>query len=423
MKRSVLIFLAVITFGVSFAQSVKEEVFADVNKMCSNHLRYQIPNEKYTVAPKGYKPVYISHYGRHGSRYHWGNSDYQYFYDLFKKAEQAGVLTDLGKSVAERMYRLYADAYLRAGDLTQTGRLQHAGIAERMVKNFPEVFDGKAVIDVSVSTSQRCIMSMDAFCSQLKAMCPDLQITAESSKRLMYFICNDSWDTVANYLSNPKWKDGYDDFHSKHVKPERMMKALFSDSLYVLENIDAVGFMRKLHEIHGTMQGIDDLDFDFADVFTQEELYGCWLVQNAWWYGAYGACPMTNSRGAKFAKNLLKHILDEADKALSGDGANATLRFGHDTGLLPLASLMQLEGCNSKITDLEKLSESWCDFKIIPMAGNLQMIFYKSKKSNDVLVKVLLNEREVDLPISSDIAPYYNWNDVEQFYRNVILED
>ena len=411
----IILFLSI--YG--FSQSVKEELYADHRKMGDNHLVYQVPTEKYTPAPKGYKPVYISHYGRHGSRYHWSADDYKYFNDLFKKADSAGVLTDFGKSVADRAYRLYDDAYLRAGDVTQTGRRQHAGIAERMVKNYPEIFQGKAQIDVSVSTSQRCIMSMDAFCSQLKAMRPDVNITAESSKRLMYFICNDSWDTICRVMDDTLWSNPYSAFHEKYVHPERMMKSLFSDSMYVAQHINAVEFMRKLHEVNGTMQGIDDLDFDFDDVFTPDELYGCWFVQNAWWYGADGNCPLTRNRGMLFAKNLLTNFLDEADKALDGNGVSATLRFGHDTGLLPLCCLMQLEGCNVKTTDFEYLSTVWCDYKIIPMAANLQVVFYKSKKSDVVLVKFLLNEKEVDLPIHSDIAPYYKWNDVEQFYRNI----
>ncbi len=422
MKKAVVFFFSLVFVFVAQAQTVKKEVYADRNKMCSNHLRYQVPSEKQTVAPKGYTPFYISHYGRHGSRYHWGEQDYKYFNDIFKNAEKAGVLTEFGKSVADRMYRLYADGYLRAGDLTQTGRVQHMGIAERMVKNFPEIFEGKPQINVSVSTSQRCIMSMDAFCSQLKAMRPNAEITAESSKRLMSFICYDSWDSINKFMSDTLWTNAYESFHSENVNPDRMMKSLFTDSAYVAKNIDAVGFMRKLHEVHGTMQGIDDLDFDFSDVFTDDELYGCWLVQNAWWYGAYGLCPLTHEKGSKFAKNLLTNILDEADNALNGNGVDATLRFGHDTGLLPLCCLMQLEGCNAKVSNLDKLSEMWCDFKIIPMAANFQMIFYKSKKSDVILVKVLLNEKEVDLPIESDIAPYYKWNDVEQYYRNVILQ-
>ena len=37
-----------------------------------------------------------------------------------------------------------------------------------------------------------------------------------------------------------------------------------------------------------------------------------------------------------------------------------------------------------------------------------------------MLVKFLYNEREVRIPVASDLAPYYRWNDVRDFYRNVM---
>ena len=47
-----------------------------------------------------------------------------------------------------------------------------------------------------------------------------------------------------------------------------------------------------------------------------------------------------------------------------------------------------------------------------------QFVFYRKKGSDDILVKVLLNERETKLPVQSDVAPYYHWKDVELYYRN-----
>ena len=81
---------------------------------------------------------------------------------------------------------------------------------------------------------------------------------------------------------------------------------------------------------------------------------------------------------------------------------------------------MQLEGTVADDSDLTQLYKYVCDYKIVPMAGNLQMIFYRSPKSSDILVKVLLNEREVKLPLQSNIAPYYKWSEVEKYYRNVL---
>ena len=66
--------------------------------------------------------------------------------------------------------------------------------------------------------------------------------------------------------------------------------------------------------------------------------------------------------------------------------------------------------------DIATFDQHWCDFRITPMAGNVQMIFYRNS-SGDVLVKFLLNEQETSIPIVTDCAPYYHWKGVEAFYR------
>ena len=48
------------------------------------------------------------------------------------------------------------------------------------------------------------------------------------------------------------------------------------------------------------------------------------------------------------------------------------------------------------------------------------MIFYKSDKEKDILVKIMLNENEVKLPLESKTAPYYKWSDVEAYYRDIL---
>ncbi|MEO4970249.1 histidine acid phosphatase, partial [Bacteroides uniformis] len=47
-----------------------------------------------------------------------------------------------------------------------------------------------------------------------------------------------------------------------------------------------------------------------------------------------------------------------------------------------------------------------------------QFVFFRKKGSDDILVKVLLNEHEMKLPVESELAPYYHWKDVEAYYRN-----
>ena len=51
------------------------------------------------------------------------------------------------------------------------------------------------------------------------------------------------------------------------------------------------------------------------------------------------------------------------------------------------------------------------------MGSNIQIIHYRrGPDDEDVLVKVLLNERETTLPVSTDCAPYYHWRDVRDYY-------
>ncbi|MBO7371453.1 MAG: histidine-type phosphatase, partial [Bacteroidales bacterium] len=51
--------------------NVLDEVKADRLKAAGMEGAYRFENYSLTPAPKGYRPFYISHYGRHGSRYAW----------------------------------------------------------------------------------------------------------------------------------------------------------------------------------------------------------------------------------------------------------------------------------------------------------------------------------------------------------------
>ncbi len=56
------------------------------------------------------------------------------------------------------------------------------------------------------------------------------------------------------------------------------------------------------------------------------------------------------------------------------------------------------------------------DCRVSPMGANLQLIFYRDKKNN-ILVKFLLNECEVTLPLKSKMVPYYSWKGLKLSWR------
>ena len=113
--------------------------------------------------------------------------------------------------------------------------------------------------------------------------------------------------------------------------------------------------------------------------------------------------------------NLLRNIIETADTITQ---KQVTLRFGHDTVVLPIVALMELGGTGCSIDNLEELDTYFRSYQVIPTACNIQLVFYRPKKgkTGDILVKALLNENEVTMPIETDMFPYYKWNDVREFY-------
>ena len=117
-------------------------------------------------------------------------------------------------------------------------------------------------------------------------------------------------------------------------------------------------------------------------------------------------------------RNLLRNVIETADTIVNKSGYNgATMRFGHEVCVMPLACLMELDSCGRQVSDLEHLDQQWVNYRIFPMASNIQLVFYRPKKGKgDILVKALLNEKETTLPIPTDCAPYYKWKDLRAYY-------
>lgn len=114
----------------------------------------------------------------------------------------------------------------------------------------------------------------------------------------------------------------------------------------------------------------------------------------------------------------MRKIIEEADSCIALPRPGATLRFGHETIVLPLTCLLGINGFDQQFTNLEDLDKhGWINFEVFPMAANIQFVFYrKNLKDKDVLVKVLLNEDEATLPLETDCAPYYHWSDFRDYY-------
>ena len=401
------------------AQSVRDEIAADPCLSGSNHLAYPGPKqERLTPAPKGYRPFYISHYGRHGSRYLIGADEYDVPVRVLARADSLGKLTALGRSVLGRARLLRDEASGRLGELTPLGAEQHRQIARRMYERFPEVFEGGVTVDAKSTIVIRCILSMENELQQLLVLNPELDIRHDASMHDMYYM-NQGDPELAAKKAPRRARVAWDDFCARHVSRAPLMERLFNDADYVKYEVDTLDLGNRLFKLAANVQSSPlGAEMSLYDMFTADELYNFWLADNASWYIGFGACALNGGTQPFSQRNLLRNIIQQADSCIALERPGATLRFGHETMVLPLVCLLDVDGYGLETGDLESLvGKGWVNYRIFPMGANVQFVFYRrGKGGGDVLVKVLLNENEATLPLPSDLAPYYRWNDFRKYY-------
>ena len=371
-----------------------------------------------TPAPEGKIPFYISHYGRHGSRYINRRTGYEIPYKMMVQASAVNELTATGKRVLNEMNRILEDSENRWGDLTTLGRRQHRQIARRMIQRFPEVFADSAFVSARSTTVTRCIMSMEAAMMELTQQNPQLKITMDASKSTQWYM-NHQDPVLRRKKLTPEAQKAYDAYTADLLGNSRLMELLFKNPDIVKELVDESFFNYYLMKM-GLFQLNTPLSDDtyLTDLFTTEDLYRMWQIDNALWYLEYGFCPLNGGDYPYSQRHLLRQIIADADSCINLDHPGAQLRFGHDTVLLPLICLLGINGYDLRTSNLEDVEEEgwWCS-NVFPMGGNVQFIFYRREpRDKDVLFKVLLNEEEARLPIHTDCAPYYHWRDFRRYY-------
>ena len=417
--RKVILFALLALSAVSvFAQNVREQLKRDFLKAGSNYYAYQGPTRELTLAPSGYHPFYISTYARHGSRYLIKAEEYDKPYQVLLKASEAGKLTELGEKALRLLGYLHEDAKGRYGDLTPLGAAQHRQIAQRMYDRFPEVFQGHTVVEAKSTVVIRCILSMQNELLQLAKNNHHLVFNADASQHDMYYM-NLQDSALYRQRYSKKTQEVYNEFCSHYAIDKPAMSKLFNDTAYFNHEIDAFELNKSIFKIASSVQGTEMRDlFNLFDIYSPDELYNNWLQANAFWYLSFGCNPHNGGHQPFTQRKLLRRIIADADSCLTLPHPGATLRFGHETIILPLACLLDLNGYGREIHDLEQLDlAGWINFEVFPMAANIQFVFYRrNKHDHNILFKVLLNENEAMLPLPTHMAPYYHWNDFRDYY-------
>ncbi|MCM1337341.1 MAG: histidine phosphatase family protein [Candidatus Amulumruptor caecigallinarius] len=418
LKTTLTALWVIAALGMS-GQTTREETIADLNRCGGVYLPYPAPEAQLTAAPRGYEPFYVSHLGRHGSRYLIGDRDLTRWVDVMTQADKAGALTPKGQQVLATLRAFAQEMDGRGGELTPLGERQHKGIARRMAATAPGAFAKGAEVTAVSTPVMRCAYSMMAFTDGLKEANPQLEIPRESSERHRRYLNYHSRESdalnKADSINAP-----IEALKTRLTHPERLISTLFADSLYAARNIDAPALMHGLYWIAVDLPN-SERGTSLYDVFTADELYDLWQIYNFDFFVHNANYTRAGGLHVDNAARLLNDMVTKADSYIADGKHGATLRFAHDGNLIPLAAKMQLDSCWQPATSPEELPGVWANWKVSPMAANIQMIFYRSKANpKDVLVKFLLNENEIGIPVKTDIYPYYRWSDARAHLQKMI---
>lgn len=407
-----------LTFSVSgHAQTLADRVWEDRSVAAGVYHPYHYENAAETPAPKGYKPFYIEHYGRHGSRYHTSSHK---FFDAglagLESADSAGLLTETGKQLFAEMLRI-RDAHLgMEGQLTQRGAGEHRGIATRMYDHYSKVFNNRTRTEVSSISSivPRCLVSMANFTNTLSMLNPELEMSYDTGNRYMEYIAKDI-DSKALFKDSNRFEDS---LSTAICHYDKLFASLFTNPSKAESLIGKpLDFVQSIYLVGTICEDLAPMEVDLFKYFSTEELIEQTTVRNDKMYGQFGNSREWGQVSSASAKWLVRDFVEKADAALAESSRRAAdLRFGHDTGILPFFGLIRIEGFDKNYSMSKAHEHGWLLYDHIPMGTNFQMIFYKNRKG-DVIVKLLKNEKEAVIPeLKTWSGPYYKWDELRNYF-------
>lgn len=420
MKRLLIISALLLSALVcANAQTARELIAENPLRAAGTLHAYEPLDTAYSQPPPGYKPFYISHFGRHGSRYHGSASSFSAVATL-EKYHEDGLLTSKGDSVLHDLRLIFKASEGNYGSLTKRGAWEHHEIARRMQTHYPEVFNDPSRNTVyAVSTqSQRVMDSRDAFLSSLCSLAPGLNVRIFTEKDKKLF--DGAHQEVRGYSPDKEEKQYLKTVSVKAAKKRwtdsldrtRIMKEWFIDPSKVPSSI--VTSVYNAGRVRQTMteEGLPWIE----KYYLPSELFYIWCDNDISWFNS--SCITPDNKGIiarRGGGGILEMIIRDADSAIREGGVAAHLRFSHDTKLMPLLTAMGVEGADFE-GDPALAPEKMFNFQNICMAGNVQLIFYRTGEGR-VLVKILKNEKEVTVPaLDSYQGPYYEWETLKEFF-------
>lgn len=439
-----LIFTLILSISGLSCLAQPEVVLGDPFKSSGLDNIYDFDAQICTAAPKGYEAFYISHYGRHGSRYPYTASVATALLDMLHEAGEKENLSEYGNGLMARLELFMEKAGNHIGELTDLGRQQQYRLAGEMAERYPQAFRKGAVVTAQASSSPRSILSMASFCTALARKCPSIRID-----QFQGFA--ETQATAPNMGRNPlrikgpglgnPYRESPAEFMQRRFPEftETVLGKMFRDPYAALGDRDVQYLMDHIYMLIGGMNSLPDgVRMDFSDIATPETLARMWELDN---YQRFCEYIVYTASCCSVFKDIIERadarlaLLDSAAGKLEGraegraEGAvgsaeGADLRFGHDHVLMSLLMIADIDSFGELPENPDELGHVFKTFRS-PMAANLHFVFYRPKNGRGPILTGLslngqparLSALDKELGLSPDESAFYRWEDVKAWFE------
>lgn len=377
---------------------------------------YPIPAET-AALPDSLTAVFVNHVGRHGARFPSSSKNVSQLIKMLEEADSAKALTPAGSDALALARFVSERSRNRWGALDSLGMAEQRGIASRMFRKYGRLFDDTKIEAIS-SYSPRCVMSMYEFTHQLDRLNNHIEIFTSSGRQNSPLMRPFDIDPdFQEWLKGGDWQAPY------HMQLETMMPSAPARKLVKGDYAKALSTEKAQdisYHLFKMLQGLSamGLPSQMGKYFTLDEANRAWSCTNLRHYLQRTATTLS-TLPAEITAPLLADLITTTQAAVDGKQQySAILRFGHAETLMPLLSLMRLDGCYYLTNYFDTVALHWKDFDVVPMASNLQMVLCRTK-SGKLYVRFDLNERPVPLlPGSGKI--YTPWDEAREYLLRCI---
>ncbi len=429
MSRRFLILLAVLLTFPVFA--IKKPMVLPANLSGSMMPYNFLITDSVPIWPDSLQPVYVAHIARHGARYITSAKKLTKLKNQIAKASEQGTLTKEGRKFSELLQKVEQTTGNQWGRLSEVGCKEEQALAEDFYHLFPKLLRSARVNAIS-SYIPRVVMTMYQFNHQLATLSSKISISASEGRQYDYLLRCFSADTLYSaYRENGNWTKISERLADSIVSPEPARR-LFGAKCR-LSDKELKDFTLRIYDVLQSLTAFG-LDAPTDEFMSESEYRACWEVDNVEHYLRNTVTPLSSLAG-KATSPLLARIIADADDALGSrlicmamkkadmnlenapESCSANFYFGHAETLMPLLSLMRVEGCYDDSMDFATLSDRWQDYNVVPLGANLDIIFLADKLQH-IYVALRHNGRFVAPMPGAAIVP---WSDYKSFLTDNMM--